>query len=167
VIDEFSIHLALSRVYARAPRGERAKVVEPFETGGNISVICALTLKGVRIPMMIEGAIDGEVLELYVEHFLVPLLRPGDIVLWDQIPMHKNSRVKELIEAAGARIESFLAYSPEFDPLEECISKVKAYLRKRQANSVPSLRRALRQAFEQVTLEDIRGWFRHCGFVVP
>lgn len=166
MIDEFGIHLALSRIYARAPRGERAEVVEPFETGGNISVICGLTLKGVRIPMMIEGAIDGEVLELYVKHFLVPLLRPGDIVLWDQIPMHKNSRVKELIEATGARIESFPAYSPDFDPIEECISKVKAYLRKCQADTVPALRRALRQAFEQVTLEDIRGWFKHCGFVV-
>src|SRR5262249_28598093 len=161
------IHLALSRIFARAPHGERAKVVEPCEPGVNISVICALTIKGVRIPMMIEGAIDGEELELYVEHFLVPLLQPGDIVMWDQISMHKNFRVKELIEATGARIESFPAYSPEFDPLEECISRVKAYLRKRQANSVPALRRALRQAFEQVTLKDIRGWFKHCGFVVP
>lgn len=167
MIDEFGIHLALSRIYARSPRGERAEVVEPFETGGNISVISALTLEGIRIPMMIEGAIDGEVLGLYAEHFLVPQLRPGDIVLWDQVPMHKNPHVRELVEMAGARVELFPAYSPDFDPIEECISKVKAYLRKCQARSVPALRRALKQAFEQVTPEDIRGWFRHCGFAIP
>jgi DDE superfamily endonuclease len=101
-IDEFGIHLALSRSRARAPRGERAVVVEPFETGGNISVISALTLDGVRAPMMIEGTIDGEVLELYVAHFLGPQLRPGDIVIWDNVPTHKKAKVLALIEAAGA-----------------------------------------------------------------
>jgi transposase len=160
------MHLAMSRNYARAPRGERAAVVEPWETGSTISVISALTLTGVRIPMMIEGAIDGEVLELYVKHCLVPLLQPDDIVLWDQISMHKNPRVEELIEATGAGVELFPAYSPDFDPIEECISKVKAYLRKCHADSVPALRRALKRAFAQVTPEDIHGWFKHCGFVV-
>jgi transposase len=131
-----------------------------------MSVISALPLTGVRIPMMIEGALDSEGLALYVKHFLVPLLPPGDIVLWDQISMHKNPRVKDLIEATGAGVELFPAYSPDFDPIEECISKVKAYLCKCQADSVPALRRALKRAFEQVTPEDIHRWFKHCGFVV-
>jgi len=157
----------MSRNYARAPpRGERAEVVEPFETGGNISVISALTRHGVRIPMMIEGAIDGEVLKLYVRHFLLPRLRPGDIVLWDQVPMHKNSEVRALIEATGARLELFLAYSPDLDPIEEYISKVTASLRKCQARALPALRRALRQAIARVTRADICGWFTHCGFAL-
>jgi transposase len=87
----------------RAPRGERAVVLEPFETGGNIPVIGALTLDGVRAPMMIEGAIDGQVLELYVQHFLVPQLRPGDIVIWDNVPTHKSANVLALIEVTGGR----------------------------------------------------------------
>ena len=96
-IDAFGLHLALSRPYARAPRGERAAVVAPFETGGNILVIRALTLDGVRAPMMIDGAIDGEVLELYVLHCLVPQLRAGDSVIWDNLPTHKGVRVVTLL----------------------------------------------------------------------
>ena len=99
-LDEFGIHLAMSRANARAPRGERAVVVEPFETGGNISVIGALTLDGVRAPMMIEGAIDGQVLELYIQHFLAPQLQPGDIVIWDNVPTHKSANVLALIETS-------------------------------------------------------------------
>jgi len=166
-IDEFGIHLALSRRSARAPRGERAEVVEPFETGGNISVISALTLDGVRASMMIEGAIDGEVLELYVEHFLAPQLRVGDIVIWDNVPTHKSARVIALIEASGARVEPLPAYSPDFNPKEECISKVKAELRRVKADTKRKLSNALKRAFAKVTLQDIRGWFQHCGYAVP
>jgi transposase len=166
-IDEFGIHLALSRPSARAPRGERAEVVEPFETGGNISVISALTLDGVRAPMMIEGPIDGAVLELYVMHFLAPQLQAGDIVIWDNVPTHKSARVIELIEAAGARVEPLPAYSPDLNPKEECISKIKAELRRVKADTRRKLKNALKRAFAKVTLRDIRGWFRHCGYSVP
>ena len=166
-IDEFGIHLALSRARARAPRGERAVVVEPFETGGNISVISALTLDGVRASMMIEGSIDGEVLESYVAHFLAPQLRPGDVVIWDNVPTHKNAKVLALIEAAGARVEPLPAYSPDLNPKEECISKVKAELRRVKADTRRKLKNALRRAFAKVTLTDIRGWMRHCGYAVP
>lgn len=165
-IDEFGIHLALSRARARAPRGERAVVVEPFETGGNISVISALTLDGLRASMMIEGSIDGEVLELYVVHFLAPQLRPGDIVIWDNVPTHKKTKVLAIIEAAGARVEPLPAYSPDFNPKEECISKVKAELRRVKADTQRKLKNALRRAFAKVTLTDIRGWVRHCGYAV-
>jgi len=157
----------MSRASARAPRGERAEIIEPFETGVNISVISALTLSGVRAPMMIEGAIDGEVLVSYVEHFLAPQLRPGDIVLWDNVPTHKNQRAKALIEARGAGVEPLPAYSPDLDPIEECISKVKNELRRDKAGTVRKLKNALKRAFAKVTQQDIRGWFQHCGFAVP
>jgi transposase len=166
-LDEFGIHLAMSRAYARAPRGQRAEVVERFETGANHSVISALTLSGVRAPLMIEGAIDGPVLEQYVKQLLVPELRAGDIVVWDNVPTHKSSRVLALIEAAGARVEPLPAYSPDFNPIEECISKVKAELRRAKAETVRQLSNALKRAFAKVTRQDIRGWFKHCGYVVP
>src|SRR5262249_33046283 len=113
--------------------------------------------------MMIEGAIDGEVLELYVEHFLVPELQPGDIVLWDNIPTHKNKRAITLIEAKGARVEPLPAYSPDLDPIEECISKVKTELRRAKAGTVQELRNTLKRAFATVTAQDARGWFKHCS----
>lgn len=165
-IDEFGVHLAMYPVYGRAPRGERAEVEERFEAGSNISVICVLTLRGVRAPMMIEGAIDGEVLELYVEHFLVPELQPGDIVLWDNVPTHKNKRAITLIEAKGARVEPLPAYSPDLDPIEECISKVKTELRRAKAGTVQELRNTLKRAFATVTAQDARGWFKHCGYAI-
>ena len=165
-IDEFGIHLALSRFRARAPRGKRAIVVEPFRTGSNISVIGAITLAGVQAPMMIEGPIDGQVLELYVEHILAPLLRPGDIIIWDNVSIHKNTKVKALIESTGARIEPLPAYSPDLNPKEECISKVKAELRRVKANTIRKLKNALRRAYAKVTQDDIRGWMRHSGYVL-
>jgi transposase len=165
-IDEFGLHLAMSRAYARAPRGERAAVVEPFATGSNISVISALTWQGLRAPLMIDGAIDGEVLELDVTHWLVPELRPGDLVLWDNVPTHKNKRAMALIEATGARVDPLPAYSPDLDPIEECISKVKTDLRRVKAHTARKLRYALKRALAKVTQHDIRGWFQHCGYAV-
>lgn len=108
-IDEFGAHLAMSRAYARSPRGERAKVRERFEPGSKISIIAALTLDGIRALMMIEGAIDGDVLSLYVEHFLIPELSPGDIVMWDKLSTHENQRAIGLIEAVGAQVIPFPA----------------------------------------------------------
>jgi len=165
-IDEFGVHQGMTRHYARSPRGKRAEAVERFHVGPNISVISALTLKGVRAPMMIEGAIDTEVLERYVEHFLVPLLQPGDIVIWDNVAIHKNARIRARIEATGARIEPLPAYSPDLNPIEECISKIKNILRTLKAETIPALWRALKYAFAQITPQDIRGWFQHCGYVL-
>jgi transposase len=117
---------------------------------------------------MIEGAIDSPVLEHYVEQMLVPELRAGDIVVWDNVPTHKNGRVLALIEAAGARVEPLPpAYSPDFNPIEECISKVKAELRRQKAETARQLSNALKQALAKVTRPDVRGWFKHCGSVVP
>jgi len=166
-IDEFGIHLAMTPTRARAPRGERAEVIEPFETGGNISVISALTLQGVRAPMMIKGSIDGEVLELYVKKFLVPELRPGDIVIWDNAPTHKDKHAISRIEATGARIERLPAYSPDLNPIEECFSKIKTFLRHAKARTVRKLRHSLNRAIDTVTAQDICGWINDSGYNLP
>jgi len=166
-IDEFGSHLAMTPTRARAPRGERAEVTEPFETGGNISVISALTLQGVRAPMMIKGAIDGEVLELYVKNFLVPELRSGDIVIWDNAPTHKDKQAISLIEAVGARVEPLPSYSPDLNPIEECFSKVKTSLRRAKAKTMRKLRNALNRAIGTVTAQDIRGWINDSGYALP
>ena len=157
----------MSRARARALRGERAIVTEPFETGKNISVIGALTLKGARAQMAIEGAIDGQALEQYVRHILVPELHSKDIVIWDNAPIHRSTSVRRLIEATGARILPLPSYSPDFNPKENCISKVKAELKRIKANTPRKLMNALKRAYVKVTRSDARGWFEHCGYSAP
>lgn len=164
-IDEFASNLALTRPRARSPRGLRAEMVEPFNRGPNISTIAALGLRGVCAPMMIEGAIDKEVFDLYVEQMLVPVLRAGDIVLLDNVKFHDSQRAISLIEAAGARALHTPAYSPDFNPIEECISKIKQILRSLKTRTKRRLYNALAKAIEKVTAEDILGWFKHCGYV--
>lgn len=163
-VDEFAINTALTRSHARAPRGERAVVTEPCNSGWNISVISALTLRGVLAPMMIEGAVNTEVFEQYVEHLLAPELRADDIVFLDNVKFHYSARAVSLIKATGARVEYLPAYSPDFDPLEECIAKLKTILRTLKARTHRTLCTALKYALAQVTPEDIRGWFKHCGY---
>jgi transposase len=164
-LDEFGINLAMTRTYARAPRGERVTVPEPFHHGGNLSVLSAIGQHGVCAPMLIDGAINSEVFELYVEHLLVPCLRPGNLVLLDNVKFHSSPRALELIAEAGARVLHLPAYSPDFNPLEECISKLKTVLRALKARTKRTLTNALAKALAVVTVNDIRGWFEHCGYV--
>jgi len=164
-IDEFAINPAMTRTHARAPRGERAAVIEPFNRGSTISVRGALGLRGVCAPMTIEGAVDSQVFALYVEHRLVPPLRPGDIVLLDHVKFHYSARAISLIEAAGSRVLHLPAYSPDLNPIEECISKIKEILRSLKARTKRKLDNALATAIQMVTPDDIRGWFEHCGYV--
>jgi transposase len=164
-LDEFGINLAMTRTHARAPLGERAQVTEPFHHGGNISVISALGVQGICAPMTIEGAVNSEVFALYVEHLLVPCLRPGHLVLLDNVKFHYAPKAIELIEAAGAEVVHIPAYSPDLNPIEEGIAKIKETLRSLKARTKRTLSNALAQALALVTEDDIRGWFEHCGYV--
>src|SRR6266545_3271726 len=112
-IDEFAVNTSMTRTHARAPRGERAEVSEPGHHGPNISALSALSLSGVSAMMTIEGAVDTQAFDLYVEHLLVPELIEGDIVLLDNVKFHYSQRAISLIEAAGARVEHLPAYSPD------------------------------------------------------
>lgn len=124
-------------------------------------------MQGVQVPMLLEGALDGDVLEASGRHLLVPQLRPGDIVIWDNVRTHKRKDVLALIEASGARLERLPAYSPDLNPKEEGLSKVKTELQRIGADTQRKLRNALKRASEKVTTTDIRGWFKHCGYAVP
>ena len=115
--------------------------------------------------MMIAGAVNTEVFDLYVEHLLVPVLRVGDIVLLDNVKFHYSERALSLIEAAGAKVLHIPAYSPDFNPIEHCISKIKETLRSLKARTKRKLYHALAKAIEKVTPDDILGWFKHCGYV--
>jgi transposase len=114
--------------------------------------------------MSIEGAVDTQVFDAYVEHFLVPTLLPGDKVLLDNVKFHYSERSVNLIKAAGAEVIHIPAYSPDFNPIEECISKIKEALRQAKARTVRKLLNALKRALEKITIDDICGWFAHCGY---
>jgi transposase len=163
-VDEFGVHLALTRTHARALHGQRAEVWEKVERGKKMSAISALGIRGIVAPMVIEGTVDQLVFEQYVECMLVPHLRPQDCVMLDNLSFHYSSRAFSLIEAAGAKVDHFPAYSPDFNPLEEGISKIKATLRKCKPETERALFNSFAFALQQISRSDILGWFKHCGY---
>ena len=163
-MDECSTNISLTRLYGRAPKGERAYGQAPRNWGKNVTLIGALSTEGVQAAMSVEGATDGATFETYVEHFLVPSLKKGQIVVMDNLQVHKSSRVKELIEGAGASILFLPAYSPDFSPIEQTFSKIKAILRRIEARTREALIEATGVALDAVSRRDALGWFRHCSY---
>jgi transposase len=165
-IDESGINLALTRLYGRAPRGERAVGSVPQNYGANVTLIGALSRQGLEASMTVEGATDGEVFSTYVQRVLAPTLKKGDIVVMDNLRAHKVSGIKEAIEKGGAQLLYLPPYSPDLSPIEPCWSKLKAALRARGARTRRALERALKQALTTITKADARAWFAHCGYRV-
>jgi len=155
----------MTRTYARAPRGQRAVVSEPFAQGPNFSVISAMGVAGLCAPFLIEGAIISDIFTCYVERFLVPCLRPGQQVWMDNVKFHSAPKAVAAIAATGARICYLPTYSPDFNPMEQGIAKIKEHLRAAKARTPRTLTTALVAALDTVTTSDIRGWFTHCGYV--
>lgn len=114
--------------------------------------------------MSVEGAVDGKAFESYVEHFLAPKLKLGQIVVMDNLTVHKSKRVKQLIEDAGCELRFLPPYSPDFNPIEEAFSKVKGILRKAGARTREVLVEATGHALDAITPEDIRGFYSDCGY---
>ncbi len=127
-------------------------------------MISSVRLNGETACMTIEGATNTEVFHAYVREILVPTLKPGDIVVLDNLGAHKNARTLALIEKAGAEVRFLPAYSPDLNPIELMWSKVKALLRKAQARNHPDLLAAIASALAAVTPEDALGWFACCGY---
>ena len=127
-------------------------------------MISSVRLDGTSACLAIEGATDTEVFQTYVREVLVPILRPGDIVVMDNLGAHKSEATLALIAAAGARTRFLPAYSPDLNPIEMMWSKVKAFLRAAAARTEADLLEAIAQALAAITAEDARGWFAHCGY---
>jgi len=154
----------MARLYGRAPRGERCRAPVPHGHWKTTTFVGGLTLDGVVAPMTLDGAMTGAAFLAYVEQVLVPILRPGDIVVLDNLPAHKPVAIREAIEAAGATMLFLPPYSPDFNPIEMAFSKIKALLRKAAARTVQALWDAIRQAIDTVTPQDARSFFRACGY---
>ncbi len=164
-LDEFGITLAMPRPHARAPRGARAKVTQPFPHGRTLSVMSALGRQGLGAPLTSAGAVNSAVFALDGEPLLVPCVRPGPLVVLDTVTCPYAPQAIELREAAGAAVWPIPAYSPDLNPLEEGIAKLTETLRSLTARTKRKLSTALAKALAVVTEADIRGWFEQCGYI--
>ena len=156
-MDECGTHTSMTRLYARAPRGERAYAPVPRNRGRNTTLLASMTTEGMGPCLAVEGATTKAVFEAYVERVLAPSLRPGRVVVMDNLGAHEGERVRELIERRGCSLLFLPPYSPDFSPIEEAFSKLKALLRKAQARARGALVEAIGRAISAVTPD------RRCG----
>jgi transposase len=163
-LDEMGSNLGLTRLYGRAAPGQRVPDQVPGDRGGNGSTSGAIGLDGIRTGLSVPGPIDGETMRFFGEELLVPTLHRGDSVVMDNASIHKLDDIEDVIEAAGAWVLFLPTYSPDLNPIEPGWSKVKALLRSRKPRTLPDLLDALGEAFASITLHDILGWVRHCGY---
>jgi transposase len=157
----------MARRYGRGPKGERVHGAAPLSGWRVTTLLGALALDGVRALMTVEAATDTEVFHAFVEQVLVPALRPGDVVVWDNLAPHKHPEVEALVVKAGATVLRLPPYSPDFNPIESCWSKVKTHLRGAAARSKEALDEAIMAAWQAVTPTDAQGWFTLCGYRTP
>lgn len=163
-IDESAAKTNMTRLRGRAPRGERLLSSSPHGHWQTTTMISSVRLDGSTACMTIDGATNTEVFYAYVRSILCPTLRPGDIVIMDNLGAHKNKRTAALIKAAGAHLRFLPAYSPDLNPIEMMWSKVKALLRAAEARNQPDLQAAIGHALRAVTPQDALGWFTACGY---
>lgn len=166
-MDESSTNVRMVPMRARAPKGERAFGKAPKNWDKNVTLISSISLDGMGPSMSIEGSADGEAFGLYIEHFLCPNLKSGQIVVMDNLQVHKMKRVRELIEGRGCQLMFLPSYSPDFNPIEEAFSKVKTLLRKAKARSFEALVEVTGAALCAVSEQDALGFFAHCGYATP
>jgi transposase len=164
IVDETGSNLNLTPRYARAPRGRRAIGKVPRNTPPNTTLIAAMTTAGMAAAMVLDGATDTAAFLVYVEHFLVPTLRSGQIVVLDNLRAHHHSRVHELVEATGCTVWYLPAYSPDLSPIEEAFAKLKTLLRRAAARTKAALLDAITSALAHITAMDAHGFFKHCGY---
>lgn len=163
-LDECGINTLMARFRGRCPQGKRLVDSSPAASWETTTLLSAVRLEGAIAPLIISGAVDGEYFAGYVEQFLVWELKRGDIVIMDNLPSHKSQRVTDAIEGAGCTLVYLPPYSPDFNPIENMWSKVKACLRKARARTYDALVDAVRDALLAVTCEDCAGFFEHCGY---
>ncbi len=163
-MDETAAATNMERRYGRAPRGERCRIAVPHGHYKTTTVTAALRASGPCAIALMDGAMTGERFRAYVADTLVPTLQPGDTVVMDNLAAHKVNGVRELIEAAGARLLYLPAYSPDFNPIEMAFAKIKALLRTAAARTVPDLWAAIRTAFTRFTPTECRNYLAAAGY---
>ena len=153
--------------YGRAPRGERVVGAAPRNHGPNTTLMAALSLEGITAAMTVEGAMDRLAFDVFVDQILVPSLQPGQVVIWDNLAVHKSADAQQRIAARGCQLLWLPPYSPDVAPIEQAFSKIKTALRRTEARTRAALDEAITAALDTITATDARGWFAHCGYPLP
>jgi len=156
----------MTRLRGRAKRGERLIDKTPHGHWKTSTLIAALGLEGVRCATVVDGAVNADIFEAFVERVLVPELRPGDVVVMDNLSSHKRARTRELIESAGAELLFLPPYSPDLNPIEMVFAKVKQLLRSLACRTKDALWKAMQSILDQVTTTDAINCFKHCGYTL-
>jgi transposase len=162
-VDEMGSNTSLRPLYAWSPKGKRAFGSAPRNWGKNVTLLASITPEGLGECLAVEGPTTREVFEAYLERVLAPTLRPGRIVVVDNLSAHKGGRVKEIVEGRGCELLYLPPYSPDFNPIEQAFSKIKALLRRAEARTREALIEAMGVALSAVNARDARGFFEHCG----
>jgi transposase len=166
-VDEMGTNTSLGLIYAYSLRGYRAYAKVPRNRAPNTTLLSSMSLEGMGPSLAVEGSINRDVFEVCVERVLAATLRPGQIVVMDNLSTHKGKRVKEIIEKRGYVLLYLPPYSPDFNPIEEAFSKIKGLLRKAGARSREALVEAVGAALAAVGARDARGFFEHRGYYQP
>lgn len=163
-IDETGASTKMARLRGRARRGERCRAPVPHGHWKTTTFVGALRLDGMTAPMVLDGAMGGSAFIAYVEQVLVPTLAPGDIVVMDNLPVHKLAGVRTAIEAAGAKLLYLPPYSPDFNPIEMAFSKLKSFLKKVAARTKEDLWTAIAQGIDAFTPAECVNYFAAAGY---
>jgi transposase len=166
-VDEMGTNTSLASLYAWARRGERTRCSVPRNRGKNTTLLASMTAAGMGPCAAVVGNTTRNVFEAYVEQVLAPALRPGQVVVMDNLAAHKGKRVRELIGGQGCELLYLPPYSPDLNPIEEAFSKVKSILRKAEARTREALVEVIGAALSAVTARDARGFVEHCGYRTP
>jgi transposase len=163
-IDETWAKTNMTRLRGRALRGERLVAKTPHGHWMTTTLIGALGIDGVRCSMVVDGPINAELFEAFVAQVLCPTLRPGDIVVMDNLSSHKSERTRRMIGATGAELVFQPPYSPDFSPIEPAFGKIKQVLRGRECRTRDELWNAMQPALDTITASDAANFFKHCGY---
>lgn len=156
----------MTRLFGRALPGKRVSEAVPKNYGQAVSVVSLIGLTGVETTMLVDGAVDTLVFDTFLESFLRPCLKAGDILVLDNLAAHRASRIEQIAAECQANVMWLPPYSPDFSPIEQMWSKLKTYLRKVKARTAQELDRAIAEGLKLITASDCRGWFKHCGYQV-
>jgi transposase len=165
-VDESGSNISLTRLYGWAPHDQRATGSVPRNHGKNTTLVAALAPDGLHEPWLIEGAMDAVTFVWYITEQLAPTLRPGQVVVLDNLSVPKDARIRRAIEARHCTLLFLPPYSPDFTPIEQAFSKIKAMLRRLGARSREALVEAMRVAVEAITRADVIAWFAHVGYAL-
>jgi transposase len=165
--DESGVNISMTRAYGRAPTSERVHGYVPKNWGDNVTLSAGLTCDGLIAPLRLVGAMDADTFEAYIEQFVVPELRSGDVVVMDNLSAHKRLSVAKMIADVGAELVYLPPYSPDLNPIEMIWSKVKSVLRSLAARTFEALEEAIVIALRAVSSADALNCIRHAGYLVP